>query len=123
MEGKARIIFPILATAVIVFVVSAVVTFVNIGFRADFVRRWLTAFIIGWPGRFGRRLFRFAIRAPRHRAHRRVDRGQQRVIVCAQFLQLVVVIAYLTPQGESAAPRGGAAVFAVAEEAECLSSV
>jgi len=25
------------------------VTFSNIGFRADFVRRWLSAFIIGWP--------------------------------------------------------------------------
>ena len=49
MEGKARFIFPILATEVIVFVVSAVVTFVNIGFRADFVRRWLSAFIVGWP--------------------------------------------------------------------------
>lgn len=49
MEGKAKLIFPILATAVIVFAVSAVVTVVNIGFRADFVRRWLTAFIIGWP--------------------------------------------------------------------------
>jgi hypothetical protein len=49
MEGKARFIFPILATAFIVFVVSAVVTFANIGFRADFVTRWLHAFIIGWP--------------------------------------------------------------------------
>ncbi|MDR3423213.1 MAG: DUF2798 domain-containing protein [Xanthobacteraceae bacterium] len=49
MEGKARIVFPIVATALVVFVVSAVVTFVNIGFRADFARRWLTAFIIGWP--------------------------------------------------------------------------
>jgi hypothetical protein len=49
MEGKAKFVFPIIATAVIVFVVSAVVTFVNIGFRADFVRRWLTAFSIGWP--------------------------------------------------------------------------
>jgi hypothetical protein len=49
MEGKAKFIFPIIAAAVVVFVVSAVVTFSNIGFRADFVRRWLTAFIIGWP--------------------------------------------------------------------------
>jgi Protein of unknown function (DUF2798) len=49
MEGKAKIIFPIIATAVVVFVVSAVVTFTNIGFRADFVRRWLSAFSIGWP--------------------------------------------------------------------------
>ena len=49
MEGKARFIFPIVATAIIVFIVSAVVTFTNIGFRADFVRRWLSAFIVGWP--------------------------------------------------------------------------
>jgi Protein of unknown function (DUF2798) len=49
MEGKARFIFPILATALIVFCVSAVVTFTNIGFRGDFVQRWLSAFGIGWP--------------------------------------------------------------------------
>ena len=49
MEGKARFIFPILATGIIVFVVSCVVTFSNIGLRADFVPRWLSAFIVGWP--------------------------------------------------------------------------
>lgn len=49
MEGKARFIFPVLISALIVFVVSAVVTFTNIGFRADFVPRWLKAFITGWP--------------------------------------------------------------------------
>jgi len=49
MDGKAKYIFPVIITAIIVFVVSAVVTFSNIGFRADFVPRWLSAFIIGWP--------------------------------------------------------------------------
>ena len=49
MEGKARHIFPILATGVVVFVASAAVTFVNIGFRTDFVRRWLSAFVVAWP--------------------------------------------------------------------------
>ena len=49
MEGKARYIFPVIITAIIVFVVSAVVTFTNIGLRADFVPRWLSAFIVGWP--------------------------------------------------------------------------
>ena len=49
MDGKAKYIFPVLITALIVFVVSAVVTFSNIGLRADFVPRWLSAFIIGWP--------------------------------------------------------------------------
>ncbi len=49
MEGKAKFIFPILATGIIVFVDSCVVTFTNIGLRADFVSRWLSAFFIGWP--------------------------------------------------------------------------
>jgi len=49
MEGKARLVFPVVITAIIVFVVSAVVTYFNIGFRADFVRRWLSAFAVGWP--------------------------------------------------------------------------
>jgi hypothetical protein len=49
MDGKARFVFPIVITAIIVFIVSAVVTFFNIGLRADFVPRWLSAFVIGWP--------------------------------------------------------------------------
>jgi hypothetical protein len=49
MEGKARYIFPVIITGIIVFVVSAVVTFTNIGFRIDFVPRWLKAFSTGWP--------------------------------------------------------------------------
>jgi hypothetical protein len=49
MEGKARFIFPVIATAAIVFVASAAVTFVNIGPRGDFFVRWLSAFIVGWP--------------------------------------------------------------------------
>ena len=48
MEGKARFIFPVVITGIIVFVVSAVVTFTNVGFRIDFVPRWLKAFAIGW---------------------------------------------------------------------------
>lgn len=49
MRDKARFIFPILITAVVVFVASAVVTWANIGLRPDFVTRWLSAFLIGWP--------------------------------------------------------------------------
>jgi uncharacterized protein DUF2798 len=49
MEGKARFIFPVIISALIVFVVSGVVTFTNIGFRVDFVPRWLKAFMTGWP--------------------------------------------------------------------------
>ena len=46
MEGKAKFIFPVLATGIVVFVVICVVTFSNIGLRADFVTRWLSAFFI-----------------------------------------------------------------------------
>jgi hypothetical protein len=49
MEGKAKFIFPIVITAIIVFIVSAVVTFFNIGLRPDFMPRWLSAFLVGWP--------------------------------------------------------------------------
>ena len=49
LEGKAKIIFPIVITAIIVFIVSAVVTFVNIGLQQAFVSSWLRAFVIGWP--------------------------------------------------------------------------
>ena len=53
MRGKSdlltRCIFPAVITAIIVFIVSAVVTFSNIGFHPDFVPRWLKAFIVGWP--------------------------------------------------------------------------
>lgn len=49
MSDKVRFIFPVMITAVIVFVVSAVVTWANIGLHPDFVKRWLSAFILGWP--------------------------------------------------------------------------
>lgn len=49
MDGKAKFIFPTLITAVIVFVVSAVVTFENIGLRDDFLARRLSAVAIGRP--------------------------------------------------------------------------
>jgi hypothetical protein len=32
-----------------VLVASCAVTYVNIGPRVDFVRRWLSAFLVGWP--------------------------------------------------------------------------
>jgi hypothetical protein len=39
----------VVITAIIVFVVSGVVTWTNIGFRFDFVGRWMSAFVVGWP--------------------------------------------------------------------------
>jgi hypothetical protein len=49
MEGKARLVFPVMITAIIAFVVSGALTFFNIGWRNDFVMRWWSAFAIGWP--------------------------------------------------------------------------
>jgi hypothetical protein len=49
MEGKARLAFPVVITAIIVFVVSGALTFFNISRRNDFVMRWRSAFAIGWP--------------------------------------------------------------------------
>ena len=49
MEGNARFVFPVVITAVIVFVVSWALTFFNIGWRNDLVIRWWSGFAIGWP--------------------------------------------------------------------------
>ena len=49
MEGKGKIIFPVIVTGIIVFIVSFLVTFLNIGFRANFVFLWLKAFVTAWP--------------------------------------------------------------------------
>jgi hypothetical protein len=49
MEGKARYIFPVIMTGILVFIVSFVVTFLNVGFPRNFISLWLTAFITGWP--------------------------------------------------------------------------
>lgn len=74
MEGKARFIFPVIISALIVFVVSAVVTFANIGLRADFVPRWLRAFVTGWPVA-AVLVFCDSLCPPRDRGHRAIDRG------------------------------------------------
>jgi hypothetical protein len=49
MEGKARFIFPVLMAGIMVFIVSALVTFINVGLASDFLLRWGKAFLIAWP--------------------------------------------------------------------------
>jgi hypothetical protein len=49
MGGKARFVFSVAITVIIVFVVSGALMFFNIGWRNDFVMRWWSAFAIGWP--------------------------------------------------------------------------
>ena len=74
MEGKARFIFPVMISALIVFVVSGVVTFTNIGLRADFVPRWLKAFITGWPVAAVLAFIRGSTHSPRDGSDRAADR-------------------------------------------------
>lgn len=49
MTGKARFIFPVVMAFMMAFLVSAVITFVNLGFSPDFLSRWMHAFTIAWP--------------------------------------------------------------------------
>ena len=48
-KAKQDFVFPVVITAIIVFVVSGALTLFNIGWRNDFVMRWWSAFAIGWP--------------------------------------------------------------------------
>ncbi|MCZ8377181.1 MAG: DUF2798 domain-containing protein [Beijerinckiaceae bacterium] len=49
MQGKARFIFPAILSCVMAFLMTAVVTYLNIGTPPDFIARWLHAFVIAWP--------------------------------------------------------------------------
>ncbi len=53
MEGKARFIFPVLMAGVMAFLMTGLVTWLNLGLPADFVLRWLHAFAIAWPAAAG----------------------------------------------------------------------
>ncbi|MDO8878695.1 MAG: DUF2798 domain-containing protein [Pseudolabrys sp.] len=49
MQLLARFILAALMTAVMVFMVTLIVTFLNLGLRSDFLRQWATAYVIAWP--------------------------------------------------------------------------
>jgi hypothetical protein len=49
MEGKARFIFPVLMSGVMAFLMTALVTYLNLGFPANFMWLWMKAFAIAWP--------------------------------------------------------------------------
>ena len=49
MQGLARLILAVLMTAVMVFMVTLVVTYINLGLPPDFLMQWASAYIIAWP--------------------------------------------------------------------------
>lgn len=49
MEGKARFIFPIFLSGVMAFLMTAYVTWFQVGIPSDFLIRWMKAWITAWP--------------------------------------------------------------------------
>ena len=49
MDAKARFILAAVMSAMMVFMVTLLVTWLNLGFRADFLTQWAKAYFIAWP--------------------------------------------------------------------------
>ena len=49
MEGKARFILVATMSAMMVAMVTLIVTWLNLGLRHDFLLQWGKAYIIAWP--------------------------------------------------------------------------
>lgn len=49
MDAKSRFVMATLMTAMMVFMVTLIVTFLNLGLSADFLTQWAKAYIISWP--------------------------------------------------------------------------
>jgi len=49
MEGKARFILAAVMSSMMVFMVTLLVTWLNLGLRADFLLQWVKAHVIAWP--------------------------------------------------------------------------
>lgn len=52
MQGKARYIFAAIQSGIMAFLMTAIVTAINVGIPPDFLSRWMHAFIIAWPCAF-----------------------------------------------------------------------
>lgn len=49
MEGKAKFIFPVLMAGVMAFLMTALITWLNLGFPPNYLFLWIKAFVIAWP--------------------------------------------------------------------------
>lgn len=49
MQGKARFIFPFFLSGIMAFLMTGFVSWLNLGFPPDFVRRWMLAWVTAWP--------------------------------------------------------------------------
>ena len=49
MKRVARFVLATIMTSMMVFMVTLIVTFINLGWRADFLSQWCKAYFIAWP--------------------------------------------------------------------------
>jgi hypothetical protein len=49
MQGKARLIMAATTSSMMVFMVTLIVTFVNLGLPSDFLLQWVKAYVIAYP--------------------------------------------------------------------------
>jgi hypothetical protein len=49
MDAKTRLILAAVMSSMMVFMVTLVVTYLNLGFRPDFLLQWVKAYFIAWP--------------------------------------------------------------------------
>jgi hypothetical protein len=49
MEGKARLILAATMSSVMVFMVTLIVTILNLGLPPDFIVQWAKAYIVAYP--------------------------------------------------------------------------
>jgi Protein of unknown function (DUF2798) len=48
-DTKSRFILAALMSSMMVFMVTLLVTYLNLGLRADFLTQWAKAYVIAWP--------------------------------------------------------------------------
>ena len=49
MDAKTRFILTAVMSSMMVFMVTLIVTYLNLGFRPDFLLQWVKAYFIAWP--------------------------------------------------------------------------
>jgi hypothetical protein len=49
MEGKARLILAATMASMMVFMVTLIATYINLGLPSDFVLQWAKAYIVAYP--------------------------------------------------------------------------
>lgn len=49
MRLKPQHLQPVIMAGIMAFLMTAIITWLNLGFPSDFLRRWVAAFVVAWP--------------------------------------------------------------------------